>query len=282
MGTDAHITQEQEILQIAEQIAPTWERRRAEIEAAAAPVRRWMVRALAPRPGETVLELAAGMGDTGYEVARVLGEHGHLITSDFSPAMLDGARRRGVELGITNVEYRRLDAEHIDLDDESVDAVLCRYAFMLVNDPHLAFAESRRVLRPDGRLVLAVWGAPQRNPFFTTIVGALVAQGHLPPPPPDAPGVFALADATRLRTTLRSAGFSQIETEDVPSGFAVPSVDAYVGLVADTAGPIGLAIQALADDARAALRRRCEPALEQFAVGAGYRIPSLALCAVAR
>jgi ubiquinone/menaquinone biosynthesis C-methylase UbiE len=282
MGTDALVTQRQLNLHIAEQIAPGWERRRPEIEAAATPVRRWMVQALASRPGDTVLELAAGMGDTGYEVARRLGEHGHLITSDFSAAMLAGARRRGAELGIDNAEYRQLDAEHLDLDDDSVDAVLCRFAFMLMPDPGTALSEARRVLRQGGRLVLAVWAAPERNPFFTAIVGALVRHGYLPPPPPDAPGVFALADETRLRAALRAGGFSHVETDEIPSVFSVSTMGAYIGLVADTAGPIGLTIQALPEDAREALGRECETMLEPFAVDTGYDIPSLALCAVAR
>jgi hypothetical protein len=153
---------------------------------------------------------------------------------------------------------------------------------MLMTEPGVAFSETRRVLRPDGRLALAVWGPPERNPFFTVIVGALVRQGHLPPPQPGAPGVFALSDAAHLRTTLRGAGFSHIEIEEVPSQFAVPTVEEYVGIVADTAGPIGLAIQALPDDARAALREQCDAALAPLATAAGYEIPSLSLCASAR
>ena len=152
---------------------------------------------------------------------------------------------------------------------------------MLVPDPSRAFAESRRVLRPGGRLALAVWGAPACNPFFTVVMGALIEQGHLPPPPL-SPGVFALADAARLRTTPNGAGFSHVETQEVPSGFAVATVEAYAGLVADTAGPIGLAIQSLSEDARAALRDRCEAGLEPHATDTGYEIPSLALCALAR
>ena len=152
---------------------------------------------------------------------------------------------------------------------------------MLMTDPAVAFAETRRVLRSGGRLVLAVWGAPERNPFFTTIVGALVEHGHLPPPQLDAPGVFALADETRLRTTLQAAGFSHVEIEAVPSAFSVPSVKAYIGLVADTARPIGLALQALPHAAHEELRVQCEVAMKPFAVDGGYEIPCLALCALA-
>jgi ubiquinone/menaquinone biosynthesis C-methylase UbiE len=92
-----------------------------------------------------VLELAAGAGDTGFAAA---SDAGRLLCTDFSPAMLDVARRRAGELGITNVEFRVLDAEHLDLDTASVDGVLCRLGYMLVADPAAALAETRRVLRP--------------------------------------------------------------------------------------------------------------------------------------
>ena len=184
MATETLDRYRREILGIAEAIAPTWERRRADIEEVATPVREWMLRELRAQEGDTVLELAAGTGDTGFEAARIVGEAGLLITSDLSPAMLDAARRRGAELGITNVDYRIIDAERIELEDGSVDGVLCRFGYMLMADPAVALAETRRVLRPGGRLTLTVWGALERNPFFAIIAISLVQRGHIPPPEP--------------------------------------------------------------------------------------------------
>src|SRR5688572_27716204 len=164
--------------EIAEAIAPTWERRRADIEAVATPVREWMLRELRPAPGDTVLELAAGVAETGFQAAAMVGATGRLITSDFSPAMLDAARRRGNELAVANVDYRLIDAERIEMTEDSVDGVLCRFGYMLMADPGAALAETRRVLRPGGRLTLAVWGAPERNPFFGIIARSLIQRGH--------------------------------------------------------------------------------------------------------
>jgi len=108
--------------------------------------------------------------------------------------MLAAARRRWSELGLANVEYRVIDAEHVDLDTDSEDGVPCRFGYMLLADPAAAFAETRRVLRPDGRAALAVWAPPERNPFFTAIMMVLVQRGHLNPPEPNGPGPFALAN----------------------------------------------------------------------------------------
>ena len=69
-----------------------------------------MITQLGVGPGDTILELAAGAGDTGFEAAAIVGERGRLISTDFSPEMVGVARRRGVELGLRNVEYRVIDA----------------------------------------------------------------------------------------------------------------------------------------------------------------------------
>ncbi|HEY1276187.1 MAG TPA: class I SAM-dependent methyltransferase [Thermoleophilaceae bacterium] len=278
MATDIR----EEVHRIAEAIAPTWERRRPEVEQTCAPVREWMLRELRPHAGDTVLELAAGVGDTGFEAAAVVGETGRLITSDFSQAMLEAARRRGAALGVTNVDYRVIDAQRIELDDDSVDGVLCRFGYMLMVDPATALAETRRVLRSRGRLALAVWGSLERNPFFGTIAISLIQRGHVePPPPPPAPGPFSLADARRTEELLRGAGFADLRTEEVPVRFVLPDADGYLDLIADTAGPIGLAVRELGESDRAAVKAEAEDSLGRFATESGYEVPGVALCAIA-
>jgi SAM-dependent methyltransferase len=270
-------------LDIAEKIAPTWEKRRAQVEEYATPVRQWMLRELDPQEGDTILELAAGVGDTGFEAAEIIGGNGRLITSDLSPAMLDAARRRGDELGLGNVDYRVINAEDIPLDDESVDGVLCRFGYMLMPDPVAAFAETRRVLRPGGRVVLAVWGAMEHNPWIAIAGICLGQRGHLePPPPPPAPGPFSMANAERVEGLLTDAGFAKVRTEEAHGKFVVADVDDYLGLISDTAGPIGLVLQGLGDHDRTAVRGDVEDALRRFAVDSGsYELPCVALCAVA-
>ena len=282
MATDTLDDYRDAIYEIAEAIAPTWERRRAEVEELSAPFREWMLRALGPREGDTVLELAAGVGDTGFEAAAIVGETGRLMTTDVSPAMLEAARRRGAELGVANAGYRVMDAERIELDDNSVDGVLCRFGYMLMADPATALAETRRVLRPGGRLALAVWGTAEQNPFFVTIAVSLVQRGHLPPPePPPAPGPFSMASSERTEGLLRRAGFAEVRTEEVAGRFVASDADEYLSVIADTAGPIGLTLRGLAEPDRAAVNADVENSLRRFAADGGYEIPCLALCAVA-
>jgi ubiquinone/menaquinone biosynthesis C-methylase UbiE len=281
MATQSIERQRQEIYEIAEAIAPTWERRRPEVEAVSTPVREWMLRELSPRAGDTVLELAAGVGETGFDAAPIVGEGGRVISTDFSPAMLAAARRRGAERGLRNVEYRDIDAERIELEADSVDGVLCRFGYMLMPDPATALAETRRVLRAGGRLALAVWGTMEDNPFFSIVAISLTQRGHLPPPEPQGPTAFSMASAERTTALLEGAGFSGVRTEEVAVSFPVANVDEYLNLIADTAGPLGLALRALSATDRDAVKADVEGALGRFAVEGGYEVPGVALCAVA-
>lgn len=262
-------------------MASGWERRRADMDRVTAPVREWMVSALGPQPGTTVLELAAGPGDTGFTVAPLLGERGLLISSDFSPSMIEVARRRAAELGLSNVEHRVMDAERLELGDDSVDGAICRFGFMLMPDPGAAMAETRRVLRSEGRLVLAVWRGPEQNPWVSIAGRVLVGRGHAPPPAPGAPGMFTMAGDEQTRSLLEGAGFDEVTIEDVPVVFAWRDVDDYVRSAMDTGGMFAVAFGQAPEDEQEAMKEEFAEAFAPFAVEDGYELPGLALVAVA-
>ena len=159
----------------------------------------WLVDALDPQPGQTVLELAAGAGDTGFAAARRLGAEGRLIPTDFSDQMVRPRGGAQSELGGFQCRVQALDAERMDLDDGSVDGVLCRWGYMLMADPTAALAETRRVLRDGGRVALSVWGDPDQNPWASVPARALLEQTGGEPPDPFAPGIFAMAREERTR-----------------------------------------------------------------------------------
>ena len=262
-------------------MATGWERTREEREKIASPVTEWLVRELGPKPGDTVLELAAGQGDVGFAIAAVLGESGRLISSDFSPAMAEIARRRSAELGLTNVEHRILDAEQIELADDSVDGVVCRWGYMLMPDPAAALAETRRVLRSGGRLAFSVWSSGARNPWISVAGRILVAHAHMPPPEPGEPGMFVLGDEELLCRLVENAGFANVRMDDVPVHNDYPSVDEYVRRSSEMGGMFSRAWAEAPEEEQERMKDEFREAFAPFAVDGGYELPGVSLCVVA-
>jgi SAM-dependent methyltransferase len=245
-------------------------------------IREWLIRELDPKPGQTVLDIAAGMGDTGFAVAQVLGPRGHLISTDFSPKMVEGAGTRAEELGVENAEFRVLDAEKMDLDDASVDGVICRWGYMLMADPAAALAETNRVLRPGGRVSFAVWASPDKNPFAAVPGMTLVERGHMPPPEPGAPGIFALADHDRIRELVTGAGFDEPRIEEVPLTWRFDDLDHYWRMTNELAGPIAAVIEKLPADEQQSVREQIGQRIEQFKQNGGYEFPTTPIGVVAQ
>jgi SAM-dependent methyltransferase len=210
-----------------EEAAPGWVRRQEAIRSLGTPVSEWMLDSVSLRPGQRVLELAAGLGETGMLAASLVAPTGGVIVSDQADAMLDGARARAAELGLSNVEFQVLGAEWIDLPLASVDAVLCRWGYMLLADPLAALVETRRVLRPGGRVALAVWDGAQQNPWAGLPMLELLDRGLSQTPPPGTPGPFVLGDPELLRGLLEQAGFTEIDVQAVELEQRHPSFEVF-------------------------------------------------------
>jgi ubiquinone/menaquinone biosynthesis C-methylase UbiE len=228
-----------------------------------------------------VLDLAAGPGDSGLAAAALVGDTGRVISTDFSPTMVEIARRRGAELGLENVDFRVMDGERLELEDDSVDGVLCRFGYMLMPDPARALAETRRVLRPGGRVALAVWREADRNPWISIVGRMLVERGHVPPPEPGAPGMFTMAKDERIRELLEGAGFTVLRSEEIHVRFEYESLDEYVERARDTSGVFARVWREVPDGERAEMESLLEEAFAPFAVDAGYAFPGVAVGAVA-
>jgi len=264
-------------LSIWDEMAAGWEGHRHRVWEASRAVGEWLVDSLDPQPGETVLELAAGVGDTGFAAARRLGAGGRLITTDFSEAMVDAARRRAEELGVSNAEFRTLDAERMDLDDGSIDGVLCRWGYMLMADPVAALAETRRVLGDGGRVALSVWGDPQRNPWASIPARALLEQTGAEAPDPFAPGIFAMASEERTRELLGAAGLEPQRVENVEMAWRFESFADYWRHLTDVKGAIAMVVRSLPQAEQDALGEEIEGRLKPYAEGDGYRMPGTCL-----
>jgi ubiquinone/menaquinone biosynthesis C-methylase UbiE len=278
--SNAETTQRERSRAVWNDMAAGWEASRTEIWDDSRTVGEWLVRKLDPQPGDTVLEVAAGVGDTGLLAARLVGETGRVLITDFAPEMIAAARRRAAELGVANVEFRVLDAERMDLPAESIDGVICRWGYMLMANPAAALAETRRVLRPGGRLSFSVWASPERNPWASLITRILVTQGFMAPPDPTAPGIFALATPDRVRALVSGAGFGPPQIEDVPTHRRFADFEAYWRYLTELAGAVSPVLRGLPPQEQAAVRAALREAAAPFETGGGYTLPGLCLNAL--
>jgi ubiquinone/menaquinone biosynthesis C-methylase UbiE len=260
-----------------DRMAAGWESWNEFLARSSRPVSDGMVEALAPQPGQTILELAAGTGVTGFTAAAALRDGGHLLMTDFSEPMLEAARRRGSELELENVEYRVMDAEKMDLEDDSVDGVLCRWGYMLMADPGAALRETRRVLRKGGRLSFSVWGAPEDNPWASVPGRVLVQRGHMPPPEAGAPGIFAMANPERIHQLVTGAGFEPPQLQEVRVSWRFEDFEQSWRFTNELAGALALVIARLDERERDAVRADIESAVADFASNGGYEFPGVSL-----
>jgi SAM-dependent methyltransferase len=207
-------------------VAAGWEKHADLIRRETMPVTSWMIEAIAPQPGDQLLEIAAGIGDTGFLAAELIEPGGTLISSDLVPEMLSAAQRRAEALGVRNVRFRQIDAEVIDQPAASLDGVIGRWGYMLMTDAEAALRDTRRVLKPGARLALAAWADPAENPWTVLPVKELQERGLVGPMPP-GPGQFAWAPDGTTEENLEAAGFVEFVVESLPFTIHYPSVEGW-------------------------------------------------------
>jgi SAM-dependent methyltransferase len=195
--------------------------------------------ALAPKPGERVLDVGCGCGQTTLALAGRVGPTGQVTGLDISRPMLELARRRAADAGLANTRFIEADAQTHRFEAATFDALFSRFGVMFFADPPAAFRNLAGAIRPGGRLAFVCWRGLAENTWMTTPLQA--ALKHIPapaPPVPGAPGPFAFADPERVRTILQAAGFADIGFEPFDTQIGGNSLEDSVRM-ALRVGPLG-------------------------------------------
>jgi ubiquinone/menaquinone biosynthesis C-methylase UbiE len=235
-----------------------------------------MLEAAGLKLGDHVLDIAAGTGDQSLLAAHIVGPGGSILATDVSADMLSIAGRVVQQEGLTNVTTRVMDAEQLDLEDNTFDAVICRLGLMLLPHPQQALREVRRVLKPGGKLAALVWSGPEHNPLWSLPL-AIVAQyargASFPGPNP-----FALSDPSVFEWELREAGFHEVSTCALPFESHYASLDAFLHTTGSrlTAGIMGQ----ISQEEQQYLLEEVRQALSQFEGAHGLVAPAELLLAV--
>jgi ubiquinone/menaquinone biosynthesis C-methylase UbiE len=263
-------------------VAPAWSEHADYADTRGAAITEKLLQLSAPRPGERVLELACGAGGVGIAAAPLVGPTGEVVLSDVAAEMTRIAAARAAALGLGNVRTLTLDLDDLAQPDQAYDVVLCREGLMFALDPAHAVTEIRRVLRPGGRVALAVWGPRARNPWLSVLFDAVSAQLGAPVPPRGVPGPFALDNPDRLGRLLADAELADVAVTEVSTPLRDVSFDAWWTRTSALAGPLAKRLAALPQDARRQLRARLQAAVGPYQTPAGLEFPGVSLLVAGR
>lgn len=263
-----------------EKAGETWVRQRDRTDAQLGPLGLALIDKLAPRAGESALDVGCGTGQTLLELVERVTSAGRVVGLDVSEPMITEAKARVAAAGVSNVELVLGNAATEALRGP-FDVVFSRFGVMFFEDSVAAFTHLRGGMKPGGRLGFVCWQPLEKNPWVHLPLGAV--RRILPEQPlpallaPDKPGPFYFSNPDFVRGILESAGFQDIAIE--PREFYVSlggakTLDEAVDYCLDlgpTARFVGDAPKERVPELRAAVRE----ALAPFAKADGVFTPFL-------
>ncbi|HUV73005.1 MAG TPA: methyltransferase domain-containing protein [Anaerolineae bacterium] len=160
--------------------------------------------------GQHVLDVATGGGAAALMAAKLVGPGARVVGVDLSESMIALARQRAAQVGVHNVEFAPMDAEHLQFPADSFDVVLCALGLMLFPQPVNALSEMHRVLKAGGTAVLSVFGRGSRVALRALLEPFIP---HMPSPEQRGPSIFGFGQSEVLAEAVKGGGFSEITTE---------------------------------------------------------------------
>ncbi|WP_414902639.1 class I SAM-dependent methyltransferase [Sphingomonas flavalba] len=230
-------------------------------------------------PGETVIDVGCGGGRTTQQIATAVGNGGRVLGLDISTDLVAAAGDRARRAGHTNIRFEQGDAATAMPGGAPFDRLFSRFGLMFFPHPYPAFANLRRMLRPGGRLDIAVWAPVADNPWRREVVQVISSHIALPPPQPRSPGPFALGEQSYATDLLQSAGFRAIRFNAWTGGQSIGGPGSSPESAADfvlSAMQIGDLVQAQGAEIRAAIRADLVAMFERHHTDGGVRMDAKA------
>ena len=191
---------------------------------------------------EKVLDVASGTGEPGLSLGSLL-PGGQVTGTDLSEKMVAIANQNSQKRGIANYRSLVSDASSLPFDDRSFDHAISRFGIMFFPDIEKGLKEMTRVLKKGGQISVAVWAAPQLNPFITVMASTIMSRLNLPKPPADAPGIFRCAEPGYTRRLMHNAGLVDVSEYSLNGNAEFESPEQYWEVMSDVAGPLMKALE---------------------------------------
>ncbi|MEJ2085689.1 MAG: methyltransferase domain-containing protein [Acidobacteriota bacterium] len=219
------------------------------------------------QPGEKVLDIACGTGLVTFPAAEAVGETGEVLATDLSQGMVDLLAEQIRQKGLPQVSAVRMEAENLDLEAESFDAALCALGLMYVPSPVVALQEMKRVLRPGGRVVSAVWGARNRCGWaeIFPIVDARVKSEV-------CPMFFQLGTGEGMRLHFEAAAFDDVASVRINTVLEYETPEDALS-AAFEAGPVAMAYSRFDASTREEVHAEYLASIEPYRNHSGFEIP---------
>jgi len=258
-------------------VAPAWEKWDAWLEVRMAPCSRHLLEQAGISAGQHVLDVGSGTGHPAIPAAQLVGPTGHVTGVDLAEAMLEVARRKAARLQVGQVIFQQADVTSLFFDADRFDAVTSRFCLMFLPQLDRTLREIYRVLKPGGRVAVAVWAARQKNPYITLPMGILKEFVEMPPMDPSVPGIFYLERPGDLLGRMQTAGFTELWEEEVPIEGVFASGEEYLDCLKEMAAPLQGLFEKIPQERRDEAEDRMIEAAERFRRGDDVRIPGVAL-----
>jgi SAM-dependent methyltransferase len=218
--------------------ASGWKRWAAQLDRAAGPVRERLVELAGIKPGDRVLDVAAGYGEPALTAARRVGAAGHVVATDISAEMLAYGRERAAAAGVDNVEFIEADASSLDFPAQSFDAAVSSYGIIFDPEGEATADRVRGFLKPGARMAISSWGPPDRVPFLGVPVRTVMELFQIPPPPPGTPGPLSRPTPEAIGGLLEGGGFKDVEVVEETVVYEHDSPEEFAMFVREIAPPI--------------------------------------------
>lgn len=219
--------------------ASGWLRRDEILRKGTAPVTERMLTLAKIKLNDAVLDIASGTGEPAISAAQIVGNDGRVIGTDLVDEMLSIARDKAKQQKLNNIEFQQVDGETLDFAENSFDAVTIRWGLMFMPEPEKCLIQARNVLKKNGRVVIACWANPERNPFINLMMETLSDFMTLPVTPENTPSMYAFANPARLREVIISAGFNDVKLEELELNvLEVADGCTYWDVISDLAAPV--------------------------------------------
>jgi SAM-dependent methyltransferase len=207
-----------------------------------------------------------------------VGPEGKVIGIDPIAEMVAAARRAAKDGGFRNAQFEVALADDLPFPADTFDAVVSRFGVMFFPSPVDGVREMLRVLKPGGKLALAVWDTAERNPFFHTVSRAMERYVDSPPPEPDAPDAFRFASPGKLRDVLGEAGAVAISDRLLHFEIQAPvSVEDFWALRFEISEQLREKAAKLSSEQLAEVKRQACEAFGDYVAGSGMSFPAQVL-----